>query len=433
MPVGMMIWLTLVALVGLTWSLRHFAVSRAQAGNLRLTPSTHPPITDQAPRLSVLVAAKDEEHNIATCVETLLDQDYPNYEVIAINDRSDDATGEILERLQQQHPQRMRALHVTHLPEGWFGKNNAMRMGVEHADGEWYCFVDADCRQISRATLSMAMQEARARDVDFLSVLPVLETRSFWERVIQPVCAAIMVIWFNPEKVNDPKSKAAYANGAFMLMTRDNYRAIGGHERVRTELNEDMHMARITKESGRRLRMMESEGLYLTRMYASFGEAWRGWSRIFYGVFKTFRRLLATLGLLLTASVFPFVSLVIAAAGYATAEGEAVGRWRFAFWLTLIVVVVLESVIFRFMRLARAAPWAWMTYPFGALLGVGMLLAAMRKLLGGRTTWRGTTYRNAQCEPAEPAESVREPAPAQASVATPARPNPADEPMADAV
>jgi len=419
MPLGMIIWLCAVGLVGVTWSLRHFAISRALRSNRKLSANSHAGYASDAPRLSVLVAAKDEEANIATCVRSLVDQDYPNFEVIVIDDRSVDRTGEIIEDLRREFPDRVRALHVSHLPDGWFGKNNAMRVGVREADGEWLCFVDADCRQTSRATLSMAMCEAEASGADFLSVLPVLETRSFWERVIQPVCAAIMVIWFNPEKVNNPKSKAAYANGAFMLMSREHYRAIGGHERVRTELNEDMHMARITKASGRRLRVVENDGLYLTRMYASFGEAWRGWSRIFYGVFKTMRRLTATLGLLLTASVFPCVSLVVAAIGYALAEGEAGRHWGIALGVTAAVVAMLESVIYRFMRLTRAAPWVWMTYPFGALLGVGMLLAAMRKLVGGRTTWRGTTYRG---------ERRDEPAPASG----PKLPTDADEPAVDA-
>ena len=245
MPVGMTIWLSLCGLVGLTWMLRHGALSRAARRNRRLSPESHPSPGPEAPKLSVLVAAKDEEDNIETCVRTLIDQDYPHFEIIAVDDRSTDGTPAILDRIQGEHPDVFQAVHVKHLPDGWFGKNNAMHTGVSKASGDWLCFVDADCRQTSPKTLSMAMQEALANEVDFLSVLPVLETKSFWERVIQPECAAIMVIWFNPEKVNDPASKAAYANGAFMLMSRDTYKTIGGHESVRTELNEDMHMARL--------------------------------------------------------------------------------------------------------------------------------------------------------------------------------------------
>lgn len=403
MPLAMIIWLGLCGLVGLTWALRHGTLNRAARGNRRLTPDCHPPLGADAPRLTVLVAAKDEQANIETCVRTLVDQDYPNYTIVAVNDRSDDRTGEILDRLQGEFPGKVRAVHVRQLPEGWYGKNNAMRRGVEVADGEWFCFVDADCRQTCRSTLSVAMQEALAGGIDFLSILPLLETKSFWERVIQPVCAAILVIWFNPEKVNDPKSKAAYANGAFMMMNRATYDAIGGHASVRTELNEDMHMALLTKRRGRRLFVVENEGLYLTRMYASFGEAWRGWSRIFFGCFKTFRRLAATFLVVSIVSVLPFVSLVVAIVGYALSQGQATRHWTIALIVTSLVVAVLESVIYRFMKVVRAAPWAWLTYPIGAVLGSGMLVVALRKLMkSGATTWRGTTYRN---EPREDAQA----------------------------
>ena len=418
MPVGMIIWLSLCGLVGLTWMLRHGALSRAARRNRRLSPESHPRPGPEAPKLSVLVAAKDEEENIETCVRTLIDQDYPCFELIAVDDRSTDGTPAILDRIQSEHPDVLQVVHVKDLPDGWCGKNNAMHIGVSKASGDWLCFVDADCRQTSPKTLSMAVQEALANEVDFLSVLPVLETKSFWERVIQPECAAIMVIWFNPEKVNDPASTAAYANGAFMLMSRDTYETIGGHESVRAELNEDMHMAQLAKERGRRIYVVENEGLYLTRMYSSFREAWRGWSRIFYGCFKTFRRLALTLGVVLVMSIFPYVSLAVAAVMYAFAQGEAAGHWRTALLVSGAVVVMLESVMYRFMKVARAARWAWLTYPVGAVLGAGMLMAAMRKVRGATTTWRGTTYRGEKHEDAEPEE-------------TPPLPDAAGEPAAD--
>jgi cellulose synthase/poly-beta-1,6-N-acetylglucosamine synthase-like glycosyltransferase len=405
MPTAMYVWLIACGLVGLTWSLRHRALNRASRGGGSLSPASFVPFPPDAPRLSVLVAAKDEEANIGTCVHTLLEQDYPNFEVIAINDRSGDRTGPILDEIAAQHHGRLKVVHITALPEGWFGKNNAMAEGVARADGEWLCFVDADCRQTSLHTLSVALREAMAQRIDFLSVLPVLETKSFWERLIQPVCAGIMLIWFNPERVNDPRSRAAYANGAFMLMSRATYDAIGGHNAVRTELNEDMHMAQRTKAAGRRLCVLENEGLYFTRMYSSFRECWRGWSRIFYGCFKTFPRLAATLGLLLASSIFPFISLLIAACGWLLADAAARPSWTIALAVTGAVVLTLESVIFRFMRRARAASWAWLTYAIGAGIGVGMLVAAMRKLgRAATTTWRGTTYPSAS--PAAPAGAV---------------------------
>ncbi|MEZ6084155.1 MAG: glycosyltransferase family 2 protein [Phycisphaerae bacterium] len=187
MPVGMMIWLACCGVVGLVWASRQFAVVRAIRHDRRLRPDSHGPLGKDAPRLSVLVSAKDEEDNIEACIESLLRQDYPNLEIIAINDRSDDRTGEILDQMQRKRGDLVQAVHVSRLTEGWFGKNHAMHTGMKYATGEWLCFIDADCKQTSDKTLSMAMQEALSRQADFLSVLPVLETKTFWERLIQPI------------------------------------------------------------------------------------------------------------------------------------------------------------------------------------------------------------------------------------------------------
>ena len=196
------------------------------------------------------------------------------------------------------------------------------------------------------------MQEAVRNRIDFLSVLPVLVTESFWERLIQPVCAAIMMLWFRPERVNDPHRTAAYANGAFMLMSRGTYEAIGEHDAVRTQLNEDIHMARLCKQRGRRLFVIENDGLYVTRMYTSFREAWRGWSRIFYGCFGTLQRILLTLIVVFMFSVLPFLSLLVAGVALLVTRGATHDGWMYVFGIAAVVIVVLESVILRFMRIA---------------------------------------------------------------------------------
>ena len=212
-------WTILLGFASLVWLARHRDVSRFQKTQRPLTPESYsgPPV--EAPHISVLVAAKEEEENIETCVRSMLGQDYPDFEVIAINDRSDDRTGAILDAIDAPAG-RLKVLHVAELREGWFGKNNAMRTGVEAAAGEWLCFIDADCRQTSTKTLSMAMRYAAEHQTEFVSLMPVLDTETVFERIIQPVAAALMVFWFHPERVNDPRSKVAYANGAFMLMSR---------------------------------------------------------------------------------------------------------------------------------------------------------------------------------------------------------------------
>ena len=408
MGIGWIIWLVGLGGVALIWVGRHRAIARARREQSPLHSGSFDGPPPRAPKLSVLVAAKDEEENIETCVRTLMDQDYPDFELIVINDRSSDRTGQILDRLAAEYTargdERLRPVHVTELRQGWFGKNNAMREGVARASGEWLCFSDADCRQTSRRTLSMAMRQALENDIDFLSVLPVLETHGFWERVIQPVCGAIMVLWFNPGRVNDPRSRAAYANGAFMLLSRKAYESIGGHEPVRNQVNEDMHLARLAKAAGLRLFVMQNRDLYQTRMYTGFGQMWRGWSRIFYGCFGSYARLLASLGVLLTVSVMPYVSLVLALIAVAVMGWAEASPWRWVLAFAAAAVILNQILIVRFYRLSQADARYAPTYILGSVIGVGMLINALFKIGGtSPTVWRGTTYRGNVLEGESPA------------------------------
>lgn len=395
MQIAFIVWLVLLGLIGLVWLSRHVEVARARHTERVLSSTTYTGSPAAAPRVSILVAAKDEEKNIAACVESFLEQDYPDFELIVINDRSADRTGDILHDFQRRHPQRMRVVTITALRDGWFGKNNAMRAGVEVSTGEWLCLADADCTQTSRRTLAVAVRECQEQGTDFLSVLPVLITKSFWERIIQPVCAGIMMIWFRPEKVNDPRSSSAYANGAFMLMKRGVYDAIGGHEAIKTEVNEDIHMARIAKSKGFRLQVIQNDDLYTTHMYSSLGAAWRGWSRIFYGCLGTFRRLLVALLVLTVFSLGPWISLLIAALGcHGAGIGEAASWWRWMLIASAATVTIEQSVIARFYKLVRMPVAYSIGYPLGAVITWSMLVNAMLKLGGTTTTtWRGTTYR----------------------------------------
>lgn len=406
MAIGWILWMVLLAAICLVWLSRHVELNEAQRDQIPLAPDSYDAPPADAPRLSVIIAAKDEEANIETCVRTMLTQDYPNFELIVVNDRSTDRTPEILNAMDAEDD-RLHVVHVDRLRDGWFGKNNAMREGIARADGDWLCFADADCRQTSDRTLSMAMRQVTEHRIDFLSVLPVLETHSFWERVIQPVCGAIMVLWFNPKRVNNPKSKAAYANGAFMLMHRKAYKTIGGHEAVRSQVNEDMHMARAAKQRGLRLFVMQNRDLYQTRMYDNLGAIWKGWSRIFYGCFGTYRQLALSFLVLLTLSVLPWAS---AAATWLLIEaGASEPAWWWIAAIATATVLAQQSVIWRYYRMTGANPWLAPTYVLGAVIGLGILINAVLKVNGRTTTtWRGTTYRGLQREDAaaQPAKAL---------------------------
>ncbi|MFW6066458.1 MAG: glycosyltransferase, partial [Planctomycetota bacterium] len=284
------------------------------------------------------------------------------------------------------------AIHIEELPEGWCGKNNAMAQAVASARADWLCMTDADCRYASGHTLSAAVRYAHDKQADLLSILPKLEMHGFWERVIQPVCSGVMMIWFHPEKVNNPDKPNAYANGAFMLMRRDAYDTVGGHASVRGQVNEDMHLAERVKRQGLHLRVVTSKDLYSVRMYETLGAILRGWSRIFFGTFGTLKRLTLSLVVMLVMGLLPYAAAVL---GFAAAGAGWQPAWLW--WACgaagATAAVVQISVIFRYYRLLEGSPTLAWTYPIACGIVSGILLRSLSKLLPGATvTWRGTSY-----------------------------------------
>lgn len=399
MPIFFMIWLCLALLIGMVWIGRYFAIRSAILKRQILTSNSYAGPPHPAPKVSVLVAAKDEEDNIETCISTLLDQDYPDYEIIAINDRSKDQTSAILQRLEQQAPGQLRVINIQQLREGWFGKSHAMHEGVGISQGEWFMFTDADCRQISKKTISMAMREALAHKTDFLSITPVLETKTITEKILQPVCTLVLMIWFVLDRVNDPERKTAYANGAFMLMHRSCYDAIGGHERVRLEISEDILMAQNAKKMGFNLRVVENDDLYRTRMYRNFMESWQGWSRIFFGSLRTLERLGKAIMMILTFTILPWLCLAIAITGRILTDPENLVYWNWMSLAWLTVIVIKQAALWRYYGIVRISRIWSLTYVIGAATALTMLINAIFNVLGkSHITWRGTTYRGNQVE-----------------------------------
>jgi hypothetical protein len=418
MSIAFTMWFILAGGIGLVWLVRLLSLVPVLRRRCVLKPRAYqgPPQPGKpgfpgAPRISILVAARDEEDNIEACVTSLLDQDYPNLQLIVVDDRSRDRTPAILSRLQRQGGSRLRVVTVRELAEGWFGKSHAMREGVRVSDGDWLLFTDADCRQLSPHTVSIAMGEALTQRTDFLTIIPMLETRTVWERIIQPVCSLVIAFWFMPDRVNNPDKSTAYANGAFMLMSRRCYNAIGGHEPVRNRLNEDIELARLAKAAGMRLRVVENKGLYQTRMYPTLRQAWRGWSRIFAGALVSPIRVATAASLIVLLGLVPWASLVAAVIGLIASSAGSAAPWSTAVAAWGVVIVLEQYVLARFYSIVGIQRVWSATYLLGATVTLAMLVNALFKVLGATTTtWRSTTYRGGQdvtaAESIPPAQGV---------------------------
>jgi len=392
MSVIFWVWIALGLLIGIVWLRRHVDLSRARARASFLSPEMYESGAFAPPRVSVVVAARDEEADIERCIRTLLQQDYPNFEIVAVNDRSVDRTGPILEHLREEAPNRVRIVTIKECPAGWFGKVHAVHAGVAVAEGDYLLFTDADCEQLSDRTITVATCFAMENNIDLLSVTPTVSPACFWETIVQPAAAGVLMFWHPPDKVNNPAQPQAYANGAFMLFSRDAYRRIGGHEPVRHALCEDMQLARNAKAAGLRLHVIQNRGLYRTRMYETLGETWRGWSRIMQGSLQRPGRVLVAAVVLSIISITPWVSLIAVCADRA-AMGAASAQWLVAGGAWALAVAAQLSVMIRFYPLVGAPRWRAVTYPLGALALLAVLVNAFLKLLGmGTTNWSGTTY-----------------------------------------
>ena len=236
-----------------------------------------------APTLSIIVPARNEERSIEACVRSLLAQQGVDAEVIVVNDGSTDGTGAILARLQHEFP-ALRVIHGAPLPAGWVGKPWACAQGAARAYGSWLLFTDADSRHEPNASVS-TLAFARTHVADALSVMTGQDLGSLAEAAILPAILQMIVFAAGPlSEINDPTRKdRALANGQYLLVSRPAYNLLGGHEALRAELVEDIEFARRLKRDGRfYLVVAEATQLVHVRMYHSFREIWDGFTKNVY-------------------------------------------------------------------------------------------------------------------------------------------------------
>jgi glycosyltransferase involved in cell wall biosynthesis len=219
-----------------------------------------------------MIPARNEEANLQRCLQSLVAQTAPPFELIVVDDHSTDRTRSIA----QSFP-TLRVLAADPLPDGWSGKSNACWTGAKLAKGKWLLFTDADTRHAVNS-IEQGFCEAESSHAALLSYSPKQEVHGFWERALMPVIFAELAKTYRPQEVTDPTSPAAAANGQYLLIRRDVYDAVGGHAAVAHAILEDVELAKLVKRSGYKLQFRVS-GAVSTRMYRSFGQMWEGWTK----------------------------------------------------------------------------------------------------------------------------------------------------------
>jgi chlorobactene glucosyltransferase len=349
-----------------------------------------PPAAGQAPRIAVIVPARDEAGNICRCVQSLLAQDYPRgrFNVLVVDDHSADDTAAIVRRIAAEHTQ-LSLLESPPLPPRWTGKSHACWIGARAAAPgcEWLCFIDADVWG-EPALLSSAVSTAQAQSLDLLSLAPRQELRSFAERLILP-CGLILLSFLQDlRRVQTRSGPEVTATGQFMLMRSDAYEAVGGHAAVSTAICEDLEIARLFKRCGRSVLLMSGEDLISTRMYTGWRTLWPGLAKNLVDTLGGPRR---TLLLALTAVILAWAAVLIPlfdAAGIAANTSDSRAALVVALIASAAALGLHLAATFHF----RIPFWYGLLFPLGYTIGALMALDSVRRRLSGRVSWKGRIY-----------------------------------------
>ena len=339
----------------------------------------------EAPALSIVVPARNEERSIERCVRSLLAQTLAEYEVIVVDDRSDDRTGAILAALAAADP-RLRVVHGDALPAGWVGKPWALAQGARAARGEWLLFTDADTQHAPQAAAS-AMGFARARGADALTIWTHQELGSWGERAVLPTILGLIVLFAGTmAEVNDPADpEHALANGQFVLVSRAAHVALGGFEALRAEIVEDIAFARRLKADGRfRLIVADGSDLVRVRMYASLRELWDGFTKNVYAGARG--DVLALAGAASGAALLSAVPLALAL--------EAAVRRKPLRALEALLCIGTAIAAQRVGLRATGMParLAWYAPVGFAVFGAIVVNSTLRVVSGCGVGWRGRRY-----------------------------------------
>jgi chlorobactene glucosyltransferase len=336
------------------------------------------------PFVSVCVPARNEERDIEACLTSLLNQNYPHFEVIVVDDNSTDNTPHIIQALQERYPNLI-AIQGAALPANWYGKPFALHQAAQKARGERLLFTDAD-PVFERYALTTAVHLMQKHRLDMLSLLPGAEFGSFWERAVQPVIFAFIAALTRFRKVNDPESPDAMGVGAFIMLRREMYDRVGGHEPLKQAILEDIGMARLVKQSGAKMMIADAQKIYSIRMYHSFQEIWIGWRKNVFlamkkSIFKTFYYILCVLGFVVTPWLMVGVHLWV---------GSGLG-WQMMALAGLGMVLITKMALCHELHLEKRYA---LLFPLGALvMAVIMINSMIHVLYRGQSVWRGRTYK----------------------------------------
>lgn len=339
-----------------------------------------PPDPAVLPSLAIVVPARNEEADLPEAMRSLLDLHYPRYQIVAVNDRSTDNTGQIMETFAAKAPPgKLQLIHVRELPPRWLGKTHAMWLAAQTSDSEWILFTDADC-VFHPDSLARALHYATKQNLDHLVLFPTGHLKTWGEQIMISLPHIMSHFVFRYWKIRDPNARDYIGVGAFNLVKRQAYQTVGTFEKLRLEVVDDLMLGRAIKKADLRQDVVIGPDLVRLRWAAGAAGVIANLEKNLFA-FMGYRLslVLATCVALFAVAIWPFAGLFLAPGWSRLSFALAVGIIAFAYYHTS--------------RYTKIQPLFFLACPVSALLFIfATVRSAFVAMRDSAITWRGTKY-----------------------------------------
>ncbi len=342
----------------------------------------------ELPRVSIILPARDEEEFIGRCLESLLDQDYENYEIIAIDDSSRDSTSQIIQKYAEKNAKLIH-LKARPKPEGWMGKNWACIEGYQKATGDLILFTDADTIH-SKHTLSLAVSHLLSFGLDALTVIPKMMCLDKLTKITLPMISTFLHTRFSALRVNDPSKKTGYFFGSFFILKQQVYENVGTHQGVKQEIIEDGALGKKVKEQGYNLKMVRGEHLVEAVWARDVNSLWNALKRLMVPLYLQTGKI--AIGIFFAVLFLLFMPFPIL--GYSIAISQFTSSFVFVFVSSLVasILVYAGAIVEAKFGLGIKLRYTLLA-PLGSLIVVlGFSSGIIHATSDSTVTWRGRSY-----------------------------------------
>lgn len=388
--VNIILTVIMLAIFG-AWMYLFFYLIESYERSPRLKSLDMPPISN-FPKISVILPARNEETYISRCLESILNQDYPNFEIIAINDSSSDETGDIILTYSKKYD-KIVAVNPGPKPDGWVGKSWACYQGYRKATGDLLLFTDADTRH-SSSLMSLAVGHLLEQNLDAITAIPKLLCVETWTKITLPMLSTFLHTRFSALRVNDPRTKIGYFFGSFFIISRTAYEKVGTHEGVKHELVEDGALGGKVKDAKFRLKMVRGEENITAIWARDLNSLWHGLRRLMIPLYsqhktKTSLMIVAVFFLLLEPFIIlPYSSLIL----FFGDNRHLINYILIYVNVLTILLIVFSNVVHSKLSLYQSPIYALASLLAAAIISFSFISSIIDAKKTGAVTWRDRKY-----------------------------------------